>query len=292
MSRREIDRKFDEIVAFAEVEKFLDTPVKRYSSGMYVRLAFAVAAHLEPEILIVDEVLAVGDSQFQQKCLDKMRECASSGRTVLLVSHQMNSVRDLCDEAVWLDKGQMRLGGPVDSVIEQYLTEAGARAEPGNWSDLADAPRTGLGLLRFTAAKCFGKTLDAFPEPDGPFHLAVRFDCKGGLSADIRIEFQILDRYHTRLVVANTFDNHQPLRLRVGESEIVFRIEQLHLAPGIYNVNLLAGDASDLQDSVSDALRLEVLPKAADGERVWNEKSLVTRAVTFQMQRALTRDPS
>src|SRR5499426_3430031 len=96
MTQREIRKKFDSIIAFAEVEKFLDTPVKRYSSGLYVRLAFAVAAHLEPEILIVDEVLAVGDQAFQQKCLEKMRQCANSGRTVLLVSHQMASVRDLC----------------------------------------------------------------------------------------------------------------------------------------------------------------------------------------------------
>src|SRR3984893_3657563 len=112
MSKREIDRKFDEIVAFAEIEKFIDTPVKHYSSGMYVRLAFAVAAHLEPEILLVDEVLAVGDINFQKKCLGKMGEVARAGRTILLVSHQMNQIRRLCTSCVWLEAGRVKQLGP------------------------------------------------------------------------------------------------------------------------------------------------------------------------------------
>src|ERR1039458_126818 len=107
MSKREIDRKFDEIVAFAEIEKFIDTPVKHYSSGMYVRLAFAVAAHLEPEILLVDEVLAVGDINFQKKCLGKMGDVARAGRTVVLVSHQLNQIRRLCQRVVWIDAGSV-----------------------------------------------------------------------------------------------------------------------------------------------------------------------------------------
>src|SRR6202171_377580 len=109
MSKSEIDRKFDEIVAFAEVDKFIDTPVKHYSSGMYVRLAFAVAAHLEPEILLVDEVLAVGDAAFQKKCLGKMGDVARAGRTVVLVSHQMNQMRRLCHRVVWIDAGNIRM---------------------------------------------------------------------------------------------------------------------------------------------------------------------------------------
>ena len=111
MSKAEIKRKFDEIVAFSEVEKFLDTPVKRYSSGMYVRLAFAVAAHLEPEILIVDEVLAVGDAAFQKKCLGKMGEVAKGGRTVLFVSHNMAVISSLCKKAVWFESGSLRYSG-------------------------------------------------------------------------------------------------------------------------------------------------------------------------------------
>jgi len=121
MSRREILSKFDEIVDFAEVEKFLDTPVKRYSSGMYVRLAFAVAAHLEPEILVVDEVLAVGDAEFQKKCLGKMSGVAKEGRTVLFVSHNLSAVRNLCSRALCLKGGEVEIDGEVDAVIEQYM---------------------------------------------------------------------------------------------------------------------------------------------------------------------------
>ncbi|MEI6314737.1 MAG: ABC transporter ATP-binding protein [Syntrophus sp. (in: bacteria)] len=121
MTRMEIKRKFDEIVAFAEVEKYLDTPVKRYSSGMYVRLAFAVAAHLEPEILVVDEVLAVGDASFQKKCLGKMEDVAKEGRTVLFVSHNMGAIRQLCSRGICLESGSIQNVGDVDLVIDAYM---------------------------------------------------------------------------------------------------------------------------------------------------------------------------
>ncbi len=121
MRKAEINKKFDEIVEFSEVDKFIDTPVKRYSSGMNVRLAFAVAAHLEPEILLVDEVLAVGDAGFQKKCLGKMKNVANEGRTVLFVSHNMGAVRQLCTKCLWLDRGRIKNCGPTSSVIEEYL---------------------------------------------------------------------------------------------------------------------------------------------------------------------------
>src|SRR5919197_96918 len=129
MRRREIKTKFDEIVAFAEVERFIDTPVKRYSSGMYVRLAFAVAAHLEPDILIVDEVLAVGDASFQRKCLGKMGEVSSEGRTVLFVSHNMAAIRSLTPRAIWLDHGRVAADGDAEHVIADYLTTTSAPEE-------------------------------------------------------------------------------------------------------------------------------------------------------------------
>jgi lipopolysaccharide transport system ATP-binding protein len=129
MAKKEIKRKFDEIVAFAEVEKFLDTPVKRYSSGMYVRLAFAVAAHLEPEILIVDEVLAVGDAQFQKKCLGKMQDIGTEGRTVLFVSHNMGTISKLCSKCILLNKGIISLAGNTIEVIDSYLEESQSQIE-------------------------------------------------------------------------------------------------------------------------------------------------------------------
>ncbi|MEY3284049.1 MAG: ABC transporter ATP-binding protein [Acidobacteriota bacterium] len=123
MRRREIERKFDEIVDFAEVRKFIDTPVKHYSSGMYMRLAFGVAAHLEPEILVVDEVLAVGDFSFQKKCIGKMSSVAREGRTVLFVSHNLVALRSLCTRAIWLDRGKLVMAGEVNEVINQYLQQ-------------------------------------------------------------------------------------------------------------------------------------------------------------------------
>ena len=137
MSKVEIKKKFDEIVAFAEVEKFLDTPVKRYSSGMYVRLAFAVAAHLEPEILVVDEVLAVGDAQFQKKCLGKMENVGKEGRTILFVSHNMSSIQQLCNKGIMLRGGSITNNGTIEKVIESYLSDSSAT---GNVS-LNDIPR-------------------------------------------------------------------------------------------------------------------------------------------------------
>ncbi|NQU29075.1 MAG: ABC transporter ATP-binding protein, partial [Anaerolineae bacterium] len=128
MHRAEIDRKFDEIVAFSEVEKFIDTPVKRYSSGMYLRLAFAVAAHLEPEILVVDEVLAVGDAEFQRKCIGKMNDVAEAGRTVLFVSHNMSAVLRLTDESLVLEKGKMIMRAPTAEAVDYYLSAGHARA--------------------------------------------------------------------------------------------------------------------------------------------------------------------
>jgi len=143
MSNAEIKAKFDEIVAFSEIEKFLDTPVKRYSSGMYVRLAFAVAAHLEPEILIIDEVLAVGDAQFQKKCLGKMGDVAKGGRTVLFVSHNMGAVKSLCTKAVLLSEGSLAAQGEAGEIVDKYLTTAsgeGAGTGEVRWADAQSAP--------------------------------------------------------------------------------------------------------------------------------------------------------
>ncbi len=143
MSKAEIKRKFDEIVAFAEVEKFLDTPVKRYSSGMYVRLAFAVAAHLEPEILVVDEVLAVGDTQFQKKCLGKMKEVGGEGRTVLFVSHNMAAIRTLCSTAFVLERGKILCSGNIDHCISSYEAQS-LQSKGADWVRSSQKPEDSL----------------------------------------------------------------------------------------------------------------------------------------------------
>ncbi len=148
MSRTEVASKFDEIVAFAEVEKFIDTQVKYYSSGMYLRLAFAVAAHLEPEILIVDEVLAVGDMSFQRKCLNKMQDVGQQGRTVLFVSHNMPAVTRLCERVILLDKGSVLMDGPVHQIVNTYLSSGLGTTAHREWPDIAEAPGNEIVRLR------------------------------------------------------------------------------------------------------------------------------------------------
>lgn len=161
MRRSEIAHKFDEIVAFAEVNRFIDTPVKRYSSGMYLRLAFAVAAHLEPEVLLVDEVLAVGDAAFQKKCLGKMGDVASEGRTVLFVSHNMAAVQTLCGRALWLRSGQVADDGPAKRVVSRYLQSSLVDRAEQTWPDVNNAPGNDKVRLRRVAARATSN-----PEPD------------------------------------------------------------------------------------------------------------------------------
>lgn len=179
MKRSEIDRKFDEIVAFAEIEKFLDTPVKRYSSGMYVRLAFSVAAHLEPEILMIDEVLAVGDMTFQQKCLEKMRDVTKEGHTVLLVSHNMATVGSLCQKSIWLDEGKIQFFGSSEEAIRGYLSAQ--QSLTGEYSR-GESVRQHSAQVMIKAARLRGS--------DGV--VASLMDARAGFT--IEIEYEVLQR--------------------------------------------------------------------------------------------------
>ncbi|UOQ67733.1 ABC transporter ATP-binding protein [Hymenobacter volaticus] len=166
MTKIEIQSKFDEIVAFSGVEQFLDTPVKRYSSGMYVRLAFAVAAHLEPDILIIDEVLAVGDADFQKKCLGKMHDVSlNQGRTILFVSHNMQAVNSLCDKGLWLQQGQVKAIGEAVTVVNRYLTYNQQQNPKRSWTDPADAP--GNDKIRFKQVEL----IPQLAQPDAPLDI-------------------------------------------------------------------------------------------------------------------------
>lgn len=163
MKKAEIDRKFDEIVAFAEIEKFLDTPAKHYSSGMYLRLAFAVAAHLEPEILLVDEVLAVGDYSFQKKCLNKMQDVGKEGRTILFVSHNLPAVTRLCPRAILLEAGSLTMDGPSPRVVHDYFRSDLGTQAAREWRDILTAPGNDIvRLLAVRARTAEGKVSEAF----------------------------------------------------------------------------------------------------------------------------------
>jgi len=154
MTKAEIKKKFDEIVAFSGIEKFIDTPVKRYSSGMYVRLAFSVAAHLEPDILIIDEVLAVGDAEFQKKCMGKMQDVSNQkGRTILFVSHNMTAISNLCSKAIWLDKGLIKDTGLPKDVVRAYLEKFAQPIAPREWNDASSAPGNELVRLKRTSVE-------------------------------------------------------------------------------------------------------------------------------------------
>jgi lipopolysaccharide transport system ATP-binding protein len=176
MSKNEITRKFDEIVEFAEISKFLDTPVKRYSSGMYVRLAFAVAAHLEPEILLVDEVLAVGDAAFQRKCMGKMGQVAQQGRTILFVSHNMAAITRLCQKAIWFDKGQLRESGPAEEIVQKYLAFGAEDAGEVTYRDNGK-PAPGSEYVKLEAIRVRGRNGTISPSLDvrNPFTLEVQY---------------------------------------------------------------------------------------------------------------------
>ncbi|MEZ6143882.1 MAG: polysaccharide ABC transporter ATP-binding protein [Planctomycetaceae bacterium] len=231
MTRSEVRRKFDEIIAFAEVDDFLDTPVKRYSSGMYVRLAFAVAAHLEPEILVVDEVLAVGDARFQQKCLGKMGDVSKSGRTVLFVSHNMTAISGLCSRAIWLDAGQVKTDGPVKDTVAKYLTAALESSLSRHWT-IDTAP--GTNKIRLDAIRVVPCQQTDLLATDTPFTVEIdfeRFVNSGSLNvsamfytSDGVCAFNAISpsddsppgRYTTRLHIPGNFMNDGVYRLRLA----------------------------------------------------------------------------
>ena len=243
MRKREIDRKFDDIVAFAELEEFVDTPVKRYSSGMYVRLAFAVAAHLETEIMLVDEILAVGDLRFQRKCLGKIDEVARDGRTVLFISHQMNQIRRLCGRSMWLDAGHLRAFGSTVDVASQYEAEAGSRvtqASLASRDDRLDARFLGWEIGEPRAER--PNLLTSLGPVRVRFLLRANRPIRGGHHG-----IGLYDAEGRLLWGAST----DGLRLDVGIHEIVYDFDALPVVPGNYawHVTMFAEGGVDLLDS-------------------------------------------
>lgn len=259
MHRAEVARKFDEIVAFAEVEQFLDTPVKRYSSGMHVRLAFAVAAHLEPDVLLVDEVLAVGDAAFQRKCLGKMDDVATGGRTVLFVSHQMGAVERLCSRVVLLDRGSVRADGPPDEIVGRYLSDAGDVNPVVQIAE--ETPRYGTGGCRITEVRLRGgEGRDGLPVRTGaPLDVDISFksiDYRGSLVAGILIR----DRYERFLCDLRSAHDATRFDVDAGGAYVAeARIDSLGLYPGEYSLGVwVAKPTTEDLDYVPDACRVVV----------------------------------
>jgi ABC-type polysaccharide/polyol phosphate transport system ATPase subunit len=223
MKKREIESKFDEIVAFADVERFIDTPLKHFSTGMMMRLAFAVAAHLEPEILLVDEVLAVGDFDFQKKCLGKMAEVSKSGRTIVFVSHQMNHVRRLCERAVWIDGGKIRRDGPAKEIVNEY--EASCLNVQA--ADLEKTP----GPIAFTHWSVDHTQSNQLDLDHCPEKTVVRFSAVLKNQVTKGVIFISL-RSSDNTILWSTM--HPDVRLNAGPVDLVQVFEKLPLNPGIY----------------------------------------------------------
>jgi len=245
MHRQEIKKKFDEIVDFSEIEKFLDTPVKRYSSGMYVRLAFAVAAHLEPEILIVDEVLSVGDIQFQKKCLGKMQDIShGQGRTVLFVSHNMDTIQRLCSRCIIFDQGKLVSQGDTSSMVLKYISSNSYQAQPDRWIDVSEMRRQGTGEARFVAVRysSLNDAVSFYPYPNGPLEILLAIESDSYRSVDSLAVAIYNKTTGTRLVNADIASIGQVIDLKKGHNVVRLRIEQLYLNPDVYMLGLWLKD--------------------------------------------------
>lgn len=250
MRRREIRRQFDDIVDFAGVEKFLETPVKRYSSGMYVRLAFAVAAHLNSEILLVDEVLAVGDVEFQRRCLGKMQDVARSGRTVVFVSHHLQSLSALCSRVLFLDAGHLRYDGPVADGISRYM----AAMERVNERPLKGERRPGSGEVRVVDVEV-GRGIYS---PGDTKELLMKFEVEEGFAGPFFVSVHVVD---IRGIVVLQCDSRLvgawfcPERTR----EVRFQLASPWLKPGTYRIDIFAC-AAGILDHCESAAKWEILP--------------------------------
>lgn len=261
MSKQEIVRKFDEIVSFAELEKFIDTPVKHYSSGMYVRLAFAVAAHLEPEILLVDEVLAVGDFKFQKKCLGKMGDVARAGRTVILVSHQLNQIRRLCDRTVWVDFGGVRQSGPTAEVVSAYES-AMTSPERGVGAAHADTRARFLSWQIVEPTGSLPHRLDSIGPVAVSFQLEVR--------SPIRHGHQGIALFDAERRLMWAFSN-EDLTLEPGLHSLIYKFPFLPLCPKSYNWQLSLWDEKENVDLWEAIPELQVaIPNYQHALDEWN----------------------
>jgi len=258
MSRAEILAKFDEIVAFSEIEEFLDTPVKRYSSGMYVRLAFSVAAHLNPEILICDEVLAVGDVSFQKKCLAKIKSFAESGKTVLFVSHNMDTIRNLCDRIVWINAGHVQEDGPSEEVIESYFNELSKELKVSRSN-----PTYGLAIENVLLKNDRGEECNQF-QPGEDLVVEVSYNAQARIERAM-LALGVLGINGACFISSMLLDGHCPEFLE-GKGKISCTFKSIPLLPQSYSVKLSirAANASDMIIPYQEVAYFNVVGDLAD----------------------------
>jgi lipopolysaccharide transport system ATP-binding protein len=257
MKRREIKHKFDEIVAFSGVEEFLDTPVKRYSSGMFMRLAFSVAAHLDPEILLVDEVLAVGDAAFQKKCMNKMGDVAGEGRTVLFVSHNMSAIQTICQKAVWLDGGRVKDFGPTPEVVHRYLESALSRV----LIPLTDrTDRQGDGSVRLRSIRIESDDQPTVIRTTSRLRIIIEFASDRALRHP-RFLVTLSDPGGTVIYSLDTKCSNELPEILPSHGTVICETESINLSRGRCCVDLTVYNGGVLADLVYDAMQFDIVPE-------------------------------
>jgi len=259
MTKAEIDRHFEEIVDFSGVERFIDTPVKRYSSGMAVRLAFAIAAHLESEVLLIDEVLAVGDRSFQEKCLGRIGALATSGRTVLFVSHNMGAITSHCPETLLVDKGRVVERGPSQTIVRQYLgLNSNVRTCGRDLTDAQRRKKVDRPLMRHVRLSSAGH-LSSIVVCGGPLEVNVKLDYDPSVMSVLSLGFQIVDEMGQNIFGSNSGQYHVLVRNGRGSEWVTFGIPELPLAPGSYSITLFLGNGVADYEIIPDAISFEVV---------------------------------
>ena len=262
MSRKEVREKYDEIVEFSGVERYIDTPIKFYSSGMKVRLAFAVAAHLEPEILIIDEVLAVGDASFQRKCLDKMGEFGSGDRTVLFVSHNMAAITSLCDRTYWIDDGRIVSSGPSDQIVSEYLDSM------SDYSELEEVPldkrtdRSGSEVFKFTSISIVDSSGEPVQRVMVGQDIQIRLGYLARSGEDLRnimVTLSVWKNSNEGVTLLSTEITGDDFETIPSQGEIVCNIPNVPILPGVYKLIVWGGSNRIVADLVRDVTRLEVV---------------------------------
>jgi lipopolysaccharide transport system ATP-binding protein len=282
MTRAEVTAKLDQIVAFAEVERFLDTQIKHYSSGMSLRLAFAVAAHLQPEILLVDEVLAVGDAAFQRKCLGKMSDVAQQGRAILFVSHNLEAVQRLCDRCIWLDGGRLQMEGDPASVIRAYL-EHGDTIESSYRGERRSGPDEPIVLREADLVDDRGQSSDTISYGE-PFSLRLRWDAARPVPG-IAFDVQIRDANERLIFAAAT--TGADLDVKAGTFETICRVRENVLRPGDYGVTVTCVRPPRARlHRVERCLRIRILDVPAPGRRLphLNREAIVAPDTQWEIQ--------
>jgi lipopolysaccharide transport system ATP-binding protein len=268
MKKREVDAKLDAIVEFSGVERFIDTPIKRYSSGMRLRLGFAVAAHLEPDVLIVDEVLAVGDAAFQKKCISAMQDLRGGGRTVLFVSHNMAAVENLCSRGIWIANGQLRLDGPTHEVIEAYMASYAASDSASNELTAVDG-RRGSGEVRYTRIEFLSTDGDLQTVTRSGTSLVVRMHYRASQPIERpSFGFQIHTDLGTMVTDTSTWLHGLDIpMLPAGDGYIDLEIDSLNLLPARYYLSLFIGSSvsQHVYEALENAVHLDIEEAAIYG---------------------------